>query len=57
MHRSLGLLLRRDGLVERLEQLQMLSAQIETRLWVMKVGWRQSVSWWCRACTGEDSIV
>jgi len=31
MRRSLGLLLRRDGLVERLEQLQMLlSAQIET---------------------------
>ena len=31
MHRSLGLLLRRDGLVERLEQLQtLLSAQIET---------------------------
>ena len=31
MRRSLGLLLRRDGLVVRLEQLQMLlSAQIET---------------------------
>ena len=31
MRRSLGLLLRRDGLVERLQQLQtLLSAQIET---------------------------